>query len=59
MVILGQRFGYFTEEEVLKYRTECIRLNGTIQSLIKSMRVEALRSVAPWLVPMASWLGLA
>lgn len=59
MVILGQRFGYFSEEEVLKYRTDCIRLNGTIQSLMKSMRVEAIRSLAPWLVPMASWLGLA
>lgn len=58
MVILGSRFGYFTKEEVASYRTECIRLSGTIQSLIKSMRADALRSFAPWLMPVASWLGL-
>lgn len=58
MVILGHRFGYFTEAEVMLFRTECIRLGGTIQSLIKSMRTDALRSVPPWLLPVASWFGL-
>ncbi len=58
MVVLGHRFGYFSEAEVMTYRTECLRLNGTIQSPIRSMRADALRSVAPWLMPIASWLGL-
>ncbi|MBK9148025.1 MAG: four helix bundle protein [Flavobacteriales bacterium] len=40
MVILAERIGYLKREEVEVLRTECMRLNGTILSLIKSMRVD-------------------
>ncbi len=57
MVILAGRIGYLKQEEVEQMRTECIRLNGTILSLIKSMREDYIQSWAPWLVPFASWVG--
>ena len=40
MVILAERIGYLRREEVEVLRTECMRLNGTILSLIKSMLVD-------------------
>ena len=57
MVILGQRFGYFTPDEVIELRADCLRLNATIFSLMKSMREERLKSIAPWLVPLGYWIG--
>ena len=57
MIILGQRIGYLTEQEVVVLRLECMRLNGTILSLMKSMREDRLKSTMSWLVPFASWLG--
>lgn len=38
MVILAERVGYLGKEDVDALRTECMKLNGTILSLIRSMR---------------------
>ncbi|MDX9750546.1 MAG: four helix bundle protein [Flavobacteriales bacterium] len=57
MVILGDRFGYFTADEVARLREDCIRLSGMILALIKSMRTDAIRAIAPWFVPVLGWAG--
>lgn len=57
MIILAERIGYLKKEEVAGLRTECMRLNGTIYSLIKSMRVDYILTWAPWLMPIAAWSG--
>ena len=54
---VGKRFGYFTEKEVADLRETCMRLAAMIQALIRSLRIDTLRSFAPWLLPLASWLG--
>ncbi|MBK7618522.1 MAG: four helix bundle protein [Flavobacteriales bacterium] len=57
MVILGQRFGYFTPQEVIEIRGHCIHLNATIFNLMKAMREDHLKSIAPWLIPLGYWVG--
>jgi four helix bundle protein len=57
MVRVGERYGYFTPEEVQRFSNECKRISAGIQNLIKSMRMDGLGSLAPWLMPLASLLG--
>ena len=54
---VGKRYGYVSQQELDDLRGECMRLAGTIQSLIKSLRMETLKSGAPWIMPLASWIG--
>lgn len=57
MIVLAERIGYLSKEDVDALRTECIRLSATILGLIKTMRRDYLNSFAPWLIPLASWAG--
>ena len=57
MVSLGHAIGYFSSEDLNHYRVECMKVNGTIVSLIKSMRKDYVMSTVPWLAPLLSMIG--
>ena len=57
MLFLGRRFGYFTAEEVDLMRAECMKVNGIIVALIKSMRHGYTMSFLSWLLPLALSIG--
>ena len=53
---VGKRYGYLTEDELNALRNECRQVSATTERLIKSLRMDRLRTFVPWLIPIASWL---
>jgi four helix bundle protein len=59
MAVLGHGIGYLDKDELISLREDCLRTSATIQAFIKSMRIDALKSFAPWLLPFAHAVGYA
>ncbi len=54
---VAHTYGYITPEERDHLREECRRVAATIQALIRSLRMDVMRTWIPWAIPIAQLMG--
>jgi four helix bundle protein len=57
LVWLAHRYGYIGHEEVEAFRMDCRRCSTTTAALIRSLRLDPIKSWVPWLLPFAQAIG--
>lgn len=59
LIWLAHTYGYLDQQERDELRAECRRVAATIQSLIRSLRMDRLNTWMPWAMPFAQFIGHA